>query len=340
VVVMTDETKVTPSVGAPRHAAAPPAASGPSTKAAAKEGAWRSVCTWFLVVVACLMVPLSLIARWGVHTVNDQASYVAALTPLESSPAVQNYVSSQVTDHLIDALKAKGPPISVVAESQRVVVQSETDHVIASPSFTQIWARAVRGSHAVLYEVFNGQVKTGAPVTVDLTPITVSVINTLRNQGNQLFDTVSPETSIKIGPKSNLTSARDSFSSLTMLSWLLPLAGIAAMVGAVAISRKRLRIVIVIAIGSILTSALTLAAITSVVLAIDRNVTTVNSQRAATVAFYDALTKSLITNLIVASIMGAVVAIGAGIWLSIVARRSKSPAEGQTGSAAGAHVRV
>ena len=58
---------------------------------------WRSVVATLLIVIGCILAPLSVVAVWAKNQVTDTDRYVATVTPLASDPAIQNAVADKIT---------------------------------------------------------------------------------------------------------------------------------------------------------------------------------------------------------------------------------------------------
>ena len=63
---------------------------------------WRRIVGTILLVVGCVLVPLSLSAVWVRNTLLDTDNYVSTVGPLASDPHVQQAVAKRVTDALVN----------------------------------------------------------------------------------------------------------------------------------------------------------------------------------------------------------------------------------------------
>src|SRR5687768_8797353 len=58
---------------------------------------WRSVVATLLIVIGCILAPISVVAVWTKNLVTDTDRYVATVAPLASDPAIQNAVADRIT---------------------------------------------------------------------------------------------------------------------------------------------------------------------------------------------------------------------------------------------------
>src|SRR5262245_38149560 len=63
---------------------------------------WRRIVGTILLVIGCVLVPLSLSAVWVRNTLLDTDNYVATVGPLASDPHIQQAVANRVTDALVN----------------------------------------------------------------------------------------------------------------------------------------------------------------------------------------------------------------------------------------------
>jgi hypothetical protein len=65
--------------------------------AAPRVRRWRPVVATLLIVVGCVLAPLSVVAVWTRSQVTDTDRYVATVAPLARDPAIQQAIADQVT---------------------------------------------------------------------------------------------------------------------------------------------------------------------------------------------------------------------------------------------------
>jgi len=160
---------------------APAAGSGRS--AAVGRGArqrWRSIVATLLIVVACMLAPLSVAAIWTRNQVTNTDRYVATVTPLASDPAIQNAIADQITAQVftyidikglttqaVDALAGRGLRPDVADQLQAFAVpiangvqsftRSQVGKIVESDAFADAWVQANRVAHEALVKALTGE---------------------------------------------------------------------------------------------------------------------------------------------------------------------------------------
>ena len=170
------------------------------------KGRLRSVFSWVLVVVACILAVLSVVAVFARNQLLNTDRYVATVTPLASDPAIQTAVATKVSDQLVarvnieqrvkNALPAKaGFLANPITSEVKSATYALTLKLVESDQFQKLWVAANRVSHkqlvAVLTGSSNGTVSTaGGRVTIDLSQVEVNVKKQLDGKGITVFNKV------------------------------------------------------------------------------------------------------------------------------------------------------
>ncbi|MFJ8079755.1 hypothetical protein ACIQ6Y_03890 [Streptomyces sp. NPDC096205] len=149
----------------------------------------RSLAAALLIVLGCVLAPLSLVAAWSADLVGDTDRYVDTVAPLAKDRDVQNAAADAVTGavmHHLDlpallqsvapadrplvteALGRLGPSLESAVRS---FVHDKARAVVASDAFERIWTEANRRIHGAVDEALTG----GGDGTVTLDDDTVSV---------------------------------------------------------------------------------------------------------------------------------------------------------------------
>ena len=68
---------------------------------------WRSVVATFLIVIGCILAPLSVVAVWAKNQVTDTDRYVTTVAPLARDPAIQAAVTDKITAEIFARLDVK-----------------------------------------------------------------------------------------------------------------------------------------------------------------------------------------------------------------------------------------
>ena len=119
---MTDDTALSPEERAElerlraevaelrsQAAAAPVAAETPVVPPPRpRRQRWRSVVATLLIVIGCILAPISVVAVWTKNLVTDTDRYVATVAPLASDPAIQSAIADKITTEIFTQLDVTG----------------------------------------------------------------------------------------------------------------------------------------------------------------------------------------------------------------------------------------
>ena len=207
---------------------------------------WRSVVATLLIVIGCIMAPLSVVAVWTKNLVTDTDRYVTTVAPLARDPAIQNAVADKVTAEIfarldvaaltneaVDALSTRGLPPRVstglhalsqpLSDGVQSFVRTEVGKVVASDAFADAWVTANRTAHQALVAALTGQTGEGVTiangtVSINLGPFIEVVKQRLVERGFDLagrIPYINP--SFTILQSEAITRAQSAFSLLTAI---------------------------------------------------------------------------------------------------------------------------
>jgi hypothetical protein len=237
-------------------ATAPPAVSDravvPAPPPRARRQRWRSVVATLLIVIGCILAPLSVVAVWTKNLVTDTDRYVTTVAPLARDPAIQNAVADKITaeifTHLdvagitnqaVDALADRGLPPLVATQLHALsgplssgvegFVRTEVGKVVASDAFADAWVTANRAAHQALVAAMTGQTGEGITiandtVSINLGPFIQEVKQRLIDRGFDLaarIPDINP--SFTILQSELITRAQGAFSLLNTIGNWLPI---------------------------------------------------------------------------------------------------------------------
>jgi hypothetical protein len=311
----------------------------PSGRSAARQR-WRTVVAALLIVVACVLAPLSAVAIWTRNQVTNTDRYVATVSPLASDPAIQKAIADQITAQVftyidikglttqaLDALSSRGlsPQVTSQLEAFSVPIangvqsftRDQVGKIVASDAFTNAWIQANRTAHAELVKALTGE--GGGAVTVENDTVSVNLaafIQTVKAQlvasGFTLAERI-PEVnaSFVLFQSKDITRVRSGFNLLNTLGIWLPILAIVLLVLGVYVAKDHRRALIGAAVGvavSMVVLALALAVFRSIYL--DAVPATVLPHDAAAV-LYDTIVRFLRLGLRTILVLALVVAAGA-----------------------------
>jgi hypothetical protein len=305
---------------------------------------WRSIVATLMIVVACVLAPLSVVAIWTRNQVTDTDRYVATVTPLASDPAIQQAITDQITaqvftyidiqaltTQVVDALSARAegrglPPQAAgalqglagpVANGVQGFVRTQVERVVQSQAFEDAWIQANRVAHDALVKALTGEgggavTVEGDTVSLNLAPFIETVKQRLVAQGFTLAERIPQvDKSFVLFQSEDITRARSAFNLLNTLGVWLPVLAIVLLVLGVYVAKDHRRALVGAALGvavSMVVLALALTVFRSIYL--DAVPATVLPHDAAAV-LYDTIVRFLRLGLRTVLVLGLVVAAGA-----------------------------
>jgi hypothetical protein len=113
---------------------------------------WKRIAAWVLVVVACILSVLSVVAVFARNQLLNTDTYVNTVAPLASNPAIQTQIAKQVSENLIsrtnvetrvkDALPPKAGFLATPVTSGLESVTNELAlKAVQSEQFSELWVR-------------------------------------------------------------------------------------------------------------------------------------------------------------------------------------------------------
>jgi hypothetical protein len=80
----------------------------PAGAARPRHASWRTPVATVLIVLGCILAPVAVIGVWAGNEVSDTGRYVATVEPLIHQPAIQNYLTDQVTNQITSRINLTG----------------------------------------------------------------------------------------------------------------------------------------------------------------------------------------------------------------------------------------
>jgi hypothetical protein len=335
------------------------AVSEPAAPASKRMPRWRRWTAGALIVISCILAPLSVIAIWVRNQVLNTDRYVENVKPLATNPAVIDTVSARLTSELFarvdveqeakDALPPRAQFLAApLAAGMREVVDRVATAIMESPRFETAWVAANRLAHEQLRKALTNEGKAvqtqNGKIVLDLSSLVDQVRSELDQRGISLFDRIPVNrlnTKIELADAHQLEKAQTATRILNHLSWLLPLLAILCLIGGLLLSPNWRRSLIRWGIGTAFAVLLI-----GVGLSVGRSiyldaVTSPTLPRDTAAAVFDTLIRFLRQGVRLVIAIALVVAIAA--WLTgptPVATRVRTTSRrvvGNAGGAAGEH---
>jgi hypothetical protein len=192
---------------------------GPESPGRRRHFSWRTPVSIVLIVLGCILAPVAVIGSWASLEVSNTDRYVATVEPLIHDPAIQNYLTDQITNQITsrlnvtgvvnqaaDQLNSKGlTRISSllsgfapqIASSVTSFIHSTVHSAVSSSQFATIWVTVNRATHQQLVKVLSGQSGTSitirnGQITLDLGPFIAAAKTDLIAHGFKLASQIPP----------------------------------------------------------------------------------------------------------------------------------------------------
>ncbi|MFI9154380.1 hypothetical protein [Streptomyces sp. NPDC053367] len=289
-----------------------------------------------LIVLGCVLAPLSLVAAWTADIVGDTDRYVDTVKPLASDEDVQNAVADRVTDAVMQYLDLEDLLQGVAPDERPLVdkalgklgpslegavasfVHDKAQAVVASDAFEKIWTGANRRVHSAVDEALtgggDGTVRLNDDtVTVDLGPVVEEVKARLVDSGLTVAEKI-PEIHARftVVESEDIGKIKTYFRLLQVLGFWLPVVALLLIAAGVLLSAHRRRVLITAAL-CLAFSVLVLGVALSVFRGVYLDALPSGVNRPAAGSVYDTLIRYLRAGVRMVITLGVVVAVAA--WL-------------------------
>jgi hypothetical protein len=223
----------------------------PAAPARRKRGRWRAPVAVVLIVIGCILAPLSVVAVWTANQVSSTDRYVANVEPLIHDPSVQRAITDDVTRQITTRLNVKGLTTQAateltqrgltrigsllntfsgqIASSVNGFIHTQVGKIIAGPRVANLWVQINRAVHAQLVKALSGQ-GNGAvtisnnQVVLNLGPFINIAKRDLANRGLTIvtrLPNINP--TLALFSAKYLVKAQKGYRILNDLKWVLPI---------------------------------------------------------------------------------------------------------------------
>ena len=302
---------------------------------------WRALFATILIVLGCVLAPISVVGVWAGNQITDTGRYVATVQPLIDDPAIQNVLTDRITNEIISQLNVTGTVDQAAAQLQsrgltRIstllttfgpqitsavtgFIHSTVHTVISSQAMATAWVQVNTIAHQAVVKLLSGQgngtlTNSNGQITLNLAPLIAVVKQALVQRGFSLASNIPiVNATVPLFQAKDLGKAQAGYRLVSDLKIVLPIQALVLLAAGVFTARGRRRALIVVGLG---------VAASMVVLAIGLLIARtiyLNSVPAsvlptdAAAAAFDALVHFLREGLRVVLAVGLVIAIGAFI---------------------------
>jgi hypothetical protein len=238
---------------------------------------WRAPVASILIVLGCVLAPVSVLAVWTANQVSDTSRYVDNMAPLIRDPAITSAltdkITTQVSSHLdvtaytstaaaalashglpraSTLLKSFGPSISSAVTG---FIHTQVHKIVTSPAFARLWDQVNRVAHAQLVKALSGQgssavtIKNGQ-VTLGLGPFIDQVKHNLAARGFTIVNRLPPiNPTFPLFSAKYLVKAQTGYRLINDLKIVLPLLSLFLLAAGVYVARGHRRALIGAGLG-------------------------------------------------------------------------------------------
>ena len=300
---------------------------------------WRPIVATVLIAIGCILAPVAVLGVWAANEVSNTGRWVATVEPLVHDPAMQNYLTDEITTQITSRINITGavnqaatqlnsrglPKIGSlltqfgpqIASSVTGFIHSTVHTVVSSQAFATAWVQVNTVAHQALVKVLSGQgggaVSTSnGQIVLNLGPLIAVAKQDLVAHGFKLASSIPPVTpTLALFQAKDLGKAQAFYRLIKAGRIVLPILALIFIAAGVYVARGRRRALIgaglglvasmlVLAIGLVIAHSIYLSSVPSNVLPTD-----------AAASVFDAFVHFIKVGLRVVLVVGLVVAAGA-----------------------------
>ena len=251
--------------------------SNQATQTRRRRIGWRAPVAIILIVLGCVLAPISVLAVWSANQVSDTNRYIANIEPLVHNPAIQNALTDkitlQVTSHLnvtgitdqaATLLQSKGLPrvgtllktfAPSIASAVDGFIHSTVHKIVTSPQFAHVWIQVNTVAHQQVVKVLSGQggsaiSTSNGQVVLDLGPFINIVKQDLVKRGFTIINSLPPiHPSFVLFQSKDLVKAQTGYRLINDLKIVLPILTLLLLGAGVYVARRHRRALIGAGLG-------------------------------------------------------------------------------------------
>jgi hypothetical protein len=237
---------------------------------------WRTPVATVLIVIGCILAPLSVVGVWTANQVSDTNRYIENISPLIHEPAVQNALTDKITTEITSRLNVTGltsqaagfltskglPRVGSLLQTFGPAISSavagyihNTVHkIVTGDRFANTWIQVNTVAHQTLVQALSGQggaisVSNGQ-VTIDLAPFIAIVKANLADRGFTLVERLPPiHPTLALFSARTLTQAQTLYRLINDLKIVLPILSLLLIAAGVYLARGHRRALIGAGLG-------------------------------------------------------------------------------------------
>lgn len=238
---------------------------------------WRTPVSILLIVLGCVLAPISVLGIWTANQVSDTNRYVATVTPLVDNPAIQHALTDKITTRIFTEinvpalanqtaaeLKQRGLPRAAtlvdnfsgsIAGAVQGFVHNGVSRVVTSAAMANVWVQANRAVHQQLVAALSGRgssaiTTSNDQVVLNLAPFIKVAQDDLANHGLAFLRKLpTPNATFALFPSKQLVRAQTAYRLINDLKIILPIACLLLIASGVYVARGHRRALIGAGLG-------------------------------------------------------------------------------------------
>jgi hypothetical protein len=299
---------------------------------------WRAPVASLLIVLGCVLAPLSVLGVWTANQVSNTDRYVTNLQPLISQPSVQHALTDRLSNAITSRLDVQGlvnqaaaaldsrgatragnlldATSGSIASGVNGFIHGQIADFVSSPQAAQLWTQANRTLHSQIVAVLSGQ--GGSAITVangqavlNLGPFIDAAKSYLASRGLSVVTKIPHvNPTYPLFPSRYLTKAQSGYQLLTTLKIVLPIVTLLFLGLGVYVARSHRRALVGAGLG-LAASMLVLGAALVIARSILLSNLPAGTSGPAVADSYDILVRFIREGLRLLLVVGLIVAVGA-----------------------------
>ncbi|HEX9064987.1 MAG TPA: hypothetical protein VF843_07750, partial [Streptosporangiaceae bacterium] len=237
---------------------------------------WRGPVSAILIVLGCVLAPVSVLGVWTANQVSNTDRYVANVAPLIREPAVQQALTDKIstavsrqinvqgiTKQAANQLSARGLTrlgglisnfSGSIASGVNGLIHTVVGKIVTRPAVARIWVQANRIAHTQLVNALSGKSSSltisNGKVVLGLGPFIDQVKHRLAARGLTIVNSLPPiNPTFPLFSAKYLVQARSLYKLLTTLKWVLPIVTLLLLGLGVYIARRHRRALVGAGLG-------------------------------------------------------------------------------------------
>ena len=241
------------------------------------QGRWRAPVATLLIIIGCVLAPISVLGVWTANQVSDTGRYVTTMTPLIQDPAIQRALTDKITTAVVDGinvpsltkqasaqLSQRGLPrlssllqnfSGSIASALQGYVHGQVASIITSPAMVRAWVQANTVAHQELVKALSGRgggaiTTSNGEVVLNLAPFINVAKQDLAARGLTIVNKIpTVNVTLALFPSRDLVKAQTGYRLINDLKIVLPVLGLLLLAAGVYIARRHRRALIGAGLG-------------------------------------------------------------------------------------------